>query len=337
VGLAMAVRDAQGNPAEAAPLLSTTFGRIEREARGGPGEFRAVLAVPERLSGQRQSELVAWVAGVSGRATVALAPGPVEEIRVEPPRRALEADGVSELFLPLAVVDRYGNPAEGVPEASAERGFAAAERDGVGWRVRYRPPRLDAGGEDRVHLHLGEAAGTTSFGLSRRTRPLDLALRLGLAVRAGNPAAPSLGLAAVAWPRILRGRLGLGLEASWSSLGRNDLVESAGSAVTLETRADFAALEAVMQARQTLGSRLVAWADLGGGATLALTRLSEPGLPAVGASRLVPCAHGALALGLRSGPFLEARAAFQGDARSAALQGAFTTFTVSMGWRLETL
>ena len=73
--------------------------------------------------------------------------------------------------------------------------------------------------------------------------------------------------------------------------------------------------------RHGLGGRFLGWAELGGGGALAATRLTQPSLPALGAKSLVPIVHGALALGHAAGPFLEARAALQGDARSEALRG----------------
>ncbi len=203
--------------------------------------------------------------------------------------------------------------------------------------LEQRSKRLDGEGEDVVRAGLGPATGEATVALARRTRALDVSPRLGLALRAGNPAGVELGLSAVHWPRPLRGHLGFGLEATWSVLSRRDDLSAGGVPVSLETRADFFGLAAVALLRQDLGPGLLGWVDLGGGLALASTRLTQPGLPAIGATAWVPLLHGALALGLRSGPFLEARAAWQGDAHSEALQGSLLTFTLSAGWRLETL
>jgi hypothetical protein len=266
---------------------------------------------------------------------VDLEPGPVERLALTAPAGELPADGVSEATLALEAVDRFGNRVDGTPQAWAELGQAGAERDGSGWRVRYRAPRLEGPGMDWVHYQLEPASGEIGLALAPRTAELDLSLWLGMAVRPGNGLGPEVGVAAVYWPRGLRGKAGFGLEATWSSLSRSDQVTSAGTTVTLESHADFVALEAVALLRYGLGPRLLGWAELGAGGALASTKLTQPSLPALGAASWVPLVHGALALGLRSGPFLEARAIWQGDARAEALQGSLMTFTLSAGWRLE--
>jgi hypothetical protein len=337
VGLRATVADAAGNAAAGTPLFLSSAGQVREVEPEGPGAWRATLSAPERFGRALEIEVVARLDGVSGRAAVALQPGSVERLALGGPDAGIPADGEAEVVLPFEPADRFGNRVDAAPEVSAERGQAVAARAGGRWQVRYRPPRLDEGGQDTVHARIGQVAGSTQLRLERRPRALDLWLRLGVAVRAGNPLAPSAGLAALYRPRRFRGQVGFGLEASWSSLTRRDTLSDGGVPVALRSTSSFAGLQAVAAYRRSIDSRLVAWALLGAGGALASTRLVQAGLPALSGSTWVPRLDGALALGLRSGPFAEARLAWQGDARAEALRGSVTTFMLSLGWRLETL
>ncbi len=335
VALRVTVADAAGNPSPERPRVEASLGTVAEPALEKPGTWRTGVSLPGPTQGQRSLVVTARADGAEGRVSVAIEPGPVVRLTLAPPAKPVPADGQSEALVSVEALDRFGNPVDEAPTATAESGSVTPERAGGGWRLRYRAPLLEGSSADTVRVRLGPASAESRLALGRHARPYDFTFRLGLAVRSGNPAALEAGASATRWPLRFRGQLGFGLDAGWSSLSRSDLVTSGGTQVPLDARADFFSLQALARGRRELGTRLVGWAELGLGGALASTRQTQPGLPAISGSALVPVGHGSVALGLSRGPFLEGRATLQGDAGGETLHGSITTFTISAGWRLE--
>jgi hypothetical protein len=341
VRVAVRLEDAQGNPAAGPARLSASFGEVVAFAPGAPGEWVGLVRVPAELGAHRKLELAVRAGGAAGRATVRLRPGPPEQLEVQVAERTLLADGRGEAQVLLRASDRFGNLADEPPTLTAELGrIGAPAPDGAGaWRASYRAPRLEQPSWDGLSARLGGARGGERLRLLARPRALSVSPKLGLSLRAGG-LSPAASLEVAWWPAALRGRIGLAAEAGWWAFSRTDRVDLGGQPLALRGRADLAPVALTALARMGLGERGSAWVGLGGGAVLLRARVAQGVLAGAAETGVAPEAHAQVGAGWRLGPgipVLEARAAWQGDAGVSSMTGSLLTFTLSLGYRLETL
>jgi hypothetical protein len=339
--VAIRLADAQGNPAAGPARLSASFGEVASLAPGAPGEWSGLVRLPAALGGRRKLEVAAEAGAAAGRATVRLRPGPPERLEVQVAERTVLADGRGEAQVLLRASDRFGNLADEPPALSAELGRIGApapDADGA-WRASYRAPRLEQASWDGLTARLGGARGEERLRLLARPRTVTISPKLGLSLRAGG-LSPAATLEVAWWPAALRGRVGLAAEAGWWAFSRTDRVDVGGQPLALRGRADLAPLALTALGRMALGERGSAWAGLGGGAVLLRARVAQGALAGAAEAGIAPGAHALGGAGWRLGPgtpFLEARAAWQGDAGVASMKGSLVTFTFSLGYRLEML
>lgn len=338
VALRIAVTDAAGNPVAAEPDVEATAGTVTGPLAAGPGLWTAALAPPEGRA--RRVELTVRAAGLEERVAIDVAAGAPVRLEVVPDAPVLVADGAAEARVRVSARDRFGNPAVvPAPEVEAtRRASVAAEPDGAGWVLRYRPRRAREDASELLSVRAGALSSSARIAIVAPERRVAVAPRLGLALTTGGVRASYAGAEAAYRTRVADGRLALALELGWLVHERTDDGSAGAVAVPVHGRARYAPLLASAWWRQALGARSVAWAGLGAGIAQVASEVAAGDQPAIVESGVVPAAHASVAFGAQLGhgaPFLELRALWQGDPGFESLSGALSLVSVSVGYRYD--
>lgn len=326
--------DAAGAPVDAPVALDVDAGKVTAPQRTGTGVYRASIAVPSRLPLSRSLLVLARAGALSADASLRLAPGPAASIHLDGPTSCPEdADACR---IDVIAADAYGNPAAEVPDASADLGRvspAGAAEPGH-WVIVYHPPRVDRERAERVAVELGSLRAVHTLQLSPSRMRLGFAALLGAVHQGGRTGFAAGG-------RVLGERLlgsgwlvGAGLDGAW---WRTSDSGEAG-ALHVSTNRSQLALGLFFVAERSLAGRTTATLSAGGGAVRVNSAAHVEGQPGVSDAGWAPTANVAAAIGYRfpfGMPFLEARAAWVGDARLATDPGAEWPLFLQLGYRLD--
>jgi len=339
VGVTVRVRDAEGNATDADVSIDSDLGAVGEISRQAPGLYRTRLTVPAVLVGDRTFIVRAQAGSVSAIATLNLAPGPPASVYLEAPD-SIRADGSTVCQMGVRVADAFGNPADETPTGEADHGdLGRAAQVGPGrWVLEYRPRRLSRDIEDVVRIRAGTSTGMRAVQLVAPMATLSLAPKVG-AVLGSGVTRPAFGAEISAWARLGSAQIGLALEGAYWSLGSSGPVQGL---VGVDFSGDQSYLPLTLSVawRQPIGSRVLMWLSLGGGAarvssTVQLIQLSQT----VDEARWAPVASGALSFGLRAwrgSPFVELRAMSIGDPNLETLSGSLTPiFFLQAGYRFD--
>lgn len=325
VSVTVKALDATGHAVDADVRIGSEAGGMGETRRLAIGLYRAELTVPTELAGGEGIVVLARAGGASARATLQLLPGPPASLYVDLPD-SLHADG-STFEMSVTETDEYGNPADEPPTGEAQHGqVGRARRVGPGhFRLSYRPSRLSRDSEDLVRLRAGEATLARGVWLIAPVPVLSFAPKAGPAIwDDGQEARLAFGAELSLWANLQLAQLGLVAEGNyWRH------TDGLGSQ-------SYLPLTLSLAWRQPLGTWLVAWLSLGGGAAR-VTSTSG----AVEQARWVPVATGAVSLGVhawRGTPFVELRAMSMGDPGLTNLSGTlWPVFLVEAGYRFDLL
>ncbi len=339
VGVMVRARDAEGSATDADVSIDSDIGVVGGISRQAPGLYRTQLTVPAVLRGDRRIFVLARAGSVSTSATLSLAPGPPASISVEGPD-SLRADGSTASEMSVRVADAFGNPADEPPTGEADYGeLGRPAQVGPGsWVLDYRPRRLLRDVQDMVRIRAGPSSEMHPVRLAAPMATLSLAPKVGAVLGSGGTRA-AFSTEISAWARLGGAQLGLVLEGSYWSLGNSGPVQGLAG---VDFSGDRSYLPLTLSAawRQPLGSRVLAWLSLGGGAarvssSVKLIQLSQT----VDEARWAPVVSGALSLGLhawRGSPFVELRAMWIGDPNLETLSGSLAPiFFLQAGYRFD--
>lgn len=332
------LRDAAGNSADDALLVSPSLGTVEVTA-SGPGVSQATISVPAAFAGARQLTLAARCA--RGPATAGLSlpllPAPPALARIE---LSAHADGETALGLRVVLSDRFGNP---VPEASleaqAEGGVvsaASAQGDGS-YLATFTPTPRRERGSALVRVRSGAAEGSVRIPLSPTRHLLAVTPKLGALsnfARISSPlAALEGGLRFDAWGQPFAALF----EAGWFFSSHTDATPGAPP---VSSRDHFVLLSAGLQLRPEIAERTRAFLSLSPSLALLHTRQQFAGQPRLSQSAAVP----GLVLGAglehrfdRFTPLVEARFSFTADPGLSNLREPLRGFALLFGSRFEAL
>jgi hypothetical protein len=335
------LRDAAGNPADDALLVSPSLGTAEVTA-SGLGVSQAAISVPAAFAGARQVTVAARCARGPAAAALSLPllPAPPAQARIELAAPSARADGETGLRLRVVLSDRFGNP---VPEASlearAEGGIlsaAAAQGDGS-YLATFTPALLRQPGTGLVRVRSGAAEGSVRIPLSPARQLLTVTPKLGALsnfARISSPlAALEGGLRFEAWGQPLA----VLFEAGWFFSSHNDVPTGAPP---VSSRDHFVLLSAGLQIRPEIAARTRAFFSLSPSLALLHTRQQFAGQPSLSQSAAIP----GLILGAglernfdRFTPLLEARFSFTADPGLSNLREPVRGFALLLGTRFEVL
>jgi hypothetical protein len=339
VGVIVRARDAQGSAIDADVSIDSDIGEVGETSRQAPGLYRTQLTVPAVLKGDRSIFVLARASSVSTNATLNLVPGPPASISVDAPD-SLRADGSTSCQMSVMVADAFGNPVDEPPTGEADYGeLGRPARVGPGqWVLDYRPRRLSGDVEDVVRIRAGTSSGMHEVRLVAPMATLSLAPKAGAVLGSGGTRA-AVSAEISAWARLGSAQIGLVLEGSYWSLGTSGPVQGLAG-VDFSGDRSYLPLTLSVAWRQPIGSRVLVWLSLGGGAarvssTVKLIQLSQT----VDEARWAPAVSGALSLGLhawRGSPFVELRAMSIGDPHLETLSGSLAPiFFLQAGYRFD--
>jgi hypothetical protein len=302
--------DAGGNGVAAPVVLETDAGRLEEVREPEPGRVEARLRVTS-FEGRREARVTASLPalGISGSRALPLRPGGPAQAAFARPDGVFRGDGSRVEVVRLEVSDRFGNPVEGAPTVTADRGrvlgLAAA---GVGrWDVRYVAPAVDAAAPERLLA----AVGPVRVEARRTLLPPEPRWAL----------VPSAGVALDARGRFAGPRAGAAVERHLDrALPPLDLCWRAEAEVLDAGAGRVSAFLAGASAARALGPRLVLRGSLSGGL-------------AAWSGGAAPAARIGLAAGWMRGrvePFVEAAALVAGRGEP----GAFAAVGLGAGIRV---
>ncbi len=339
VSITVRARDAEGNATDADVSIDADFGEMGETSRQALGLYRTQLTVPAVLVGDRRIFVLARAGSVSTNATLNLAPGPPASVSLDAPD-SIPADGSTVCHMSITVADAFGNPADEQPTGDADYGeLGRAARVGPGrWVLDYRPRRLSRDMEDVVRIRAGTSTRMRALRLVAPLAALSLAPKAGVVLGSGGTRA-AFGAEISAWAHLGGAQMGLVLEGSYWSLGKSGPVQGL---VGVDFSGDQTYLPLTLSVawRQPIGSRVLMWLSLGGGAarvssTVKMIQLSQT----VDEARWAPVASGALSFGLRAwrgSPFVELRAMSIGDPNLKTLSGSLTPiFFLQGGYRFD--
>ncbi len=331
------VVDAVGNPVREPPKLSASFGALSALERTPEGSFKARVAIPSRLAGERELRLVAEAqGGLLARASVALSPAAPSSLRVEPARAELVADGRSALAFEVRAEDRFGNAVSAQSlSLLARASFGEVRALWKEGRLEYQPRRNFEPGRAQVEV-AGDLAARADVELYPALRSFRLAPAAGLATDARSFAAPWLGLQGAWRFPLRRGALAAGAEASWLRRAR---LETVGGASVQGTQ-NLVLADATAGYVLPLSPRWQACAQVGAGPTLIASAVRVGTQPAARERATVASGFAGFWLGPRAGPggpFAEARAWLVGEPRLTSVRGSLFALSLAVGWSYEML
>lgn len=339
VGVIVRARDAEGSAIDADVSIDSDIGEVGETSRQAPGLYRTELTVPAVLKGDRSIFVLARAGSVSTNATLSLVPGPPASISVDAPD-SLRADGSTACQMSVMVADAFGNPADEPPTGEADYGeLGRPVQVGPGvWVLDYRPRRLSRDVEDVVRIRAGTSSGMREVRLVAPMATLSLAPKAGAVLGSGGTRA-AFSAEISAWARLGSAQMGLVLEGSYWSLGNSGPLQGLAG-VDFSGDRSYLPLTLSIAWRQPIGSRVLVWLSLGGGAarvssTVKLIQLSQT----VDEARWAPVVSGALSFGLhawRGSPFVELRAMSIGDPNLETLSGSLAPiFFLQAGYRFD--
>jgi hypothetical protein len=341
VMLRATLRDAAGNPADDALLLSPSLGTAEVTARGH-GVSQASIAVPAAFAGARQLTLAARCARGPAMAALSLPllPAAPAQARIELSAPSARADGETGLGLRVVLADRFGNPVPGASlETHAEGGVlgaATAQGDGS-YLATFTPSLLQERGSALVRVRSGAAEGSVRIPLAPAPRLLTVTPKLGVLsnfARISSPLAALEGaLRFEAWGQPLAALF----EAGWFFASHTDAPPGAPQ---VSSRDDFVLLSAGLQVRPEIAHRTRAFLSLSPSLALLHTRQQFAGQPSLSQSAAIP----GLIVGAgvehrfdRFTPLVEARFTFTADPGLSNLREPLRGFALLVGSRFEAL
>ncbi len=211
--------DAAGNPVPAALSLAAEGGEITAVRDREPWEVEGRVRAGPTFGGRTEVLVTATAGGIgiSGARALPLRPGDAAAVRFEDPAVVLRGDGTRQAVLRLSVADRHGNPVDGAPVVTSERGkvLGVSSPAPGAFEVRYVAPAVRGATRERVVASIGGVRATASPLLIAPVARFEAAPWGGILLDLrGRFAGPHAGVA-VESPADVAPALERGLDLAW--------------------------------------------------------------------------------------------------------------------------